>query len=635
MPKPHKLPTAPIPRLHHSSPQIREHLIRGEPCVITDCPLINKLVDLWTFDHLATTTFDGSERLQVHYAPAASSGATPFARIYGDGLGAGGVCGMTFARFAAAAAAQRESAYRHYLAAPLLHAGTPEQKRAARDNDDLGLDDEDNDDHNASLSSPTGLRDLVVSVLKGTIEDELMGLIDWDYLGRVQSTAKDGSPFDLCQMWAGMSDGGATPMHFDALSNLLAQIRGRKRVLLFPPSQSFRLYPFPVGHPRDNYAMVLDPNAADNATTFPAFHGARALEATLSPGDVLWLPKYYWHYVTQLGEHEENLSLNFWGGRKGVGDFKKEVWEAAKRPPSEEAVMEAARMSASHHRRAHARALVMEERAAAAKAAEELVVVDDDDEEEDDDTLLGADEALGILSYLSSRHMEGSTTALLGEEAVGPFLEALAKGDDAMWSDEEPPGAWGDRGVRHAKRVRSELISLLGREDEDDGGGDWVSIGTRRCNALLRVMTRHGRLLPGRLSPKVHGKVVNSENGDLNNEEEYVRTVGSKIFLSDAEKYLVLGYLEGESGTEAEKMVRAVHPDGRVAYYEGEKGAERVVRIEWPEPDARVEFYEGESRRERMVRVELPDGKVGYFEGERNEERVVKVEWPDGRVEEF
>ena len=129
-------------------------------------------------------------------------------------------------------------------------------------------------------------------------------------------------------------------------------------------------------------------------------------------------------------------------------------------------------------------------------------------------------------------------------------------------------------------------------------------------------MTRHGRLLPGRLSPKVHGKVVNSENGDLNNEEEYVRTVGSKIYLSDAEKYLVLGYLEGESGTEAEKMVRAVHPDGRVAYYEGEKGAERVVRIEWPEPDARVEFYEGESRKERMVRVELPDGKVGHFEGE-------------------
>ena len=130
-------------------------------------------------------------------------------------------------------------------------------------------------------------------------------------------------------------------------------------------------------------------------------------------------------------------------------------------------------MSASHHRRANARALVMEERAAAAAKTAEVMMVDDDDDEEeedDDDTLLGADEALGILSYLSSRHMEGSTTALLGEEAVGPFLEALAKGDDAMWSDEEPPGAWGDRGVRHAKRVRSELISLLGREDEDDGG---------------------------------------------------------------------------------------------------------------------------------------------------------------------
>ena len=45
-------------------------------------------------------------------------------------------------------------------------------------------------------------------------------------------------------------------MHFDALSNFFTQLVGRKAVLVFPPSQSFNVYPHARTHPMDTYAQV-------------------------------------------------------------------------------------------------------------------------------------------------------------------------------------------------------------------------------------------------------------------------------------------------------------------------------------------------------------------------------------------
>ena len=52
---------------------------------------------------------------------------------------------------------------------------------------------------------------------------------------------------------------------------------------------------------------------------FPALARARGLETTLEPGDVLWLPSFYWHYVRQLDEGSPNLSVNCWCGAKADG----------------------------------------------------------------------------------------------------------------------------------------------------------------------------------------------------------------------------------------------------------------------------------------------------------------------------
>ena len=108
------------------------------------------------------------------------------------------------------------------------------------------------------------------------------------------------------------------------------------------------------------------------------------------------------------------------------------------------------------------------------------------------------DEPSGVRMLLAARHVEGCTNELLCGEA-GEFLTQLARGEDAGWTD-------GSLAHRHEMRTRSELIALLG--------------SGRKANALLRAMTRDGRLHPG-LTPPLGTRVVNSERGQVSSLEEY------------------------------------------------------------------------------------------------------------------
>jgi len=42
---------------------------------------------------------------------------------------------------------------------------------------------------------------------------------------------------------------------------------------------------------------------------FPNFCDAEALEAVVEPGDVLYIPMYYWHHVISS---EDSTAINFW-----------------------------------------------------------------------------------------------------------------------------------------------------------------------------------------------------------------------------------------------------------------------------------------------------------------------------------
>ena len=87
---------AAVPRRKWDDPDVDEFLKRGEPVVLTGgCPLVQALVDKWSFDYLAES-FGTELKLNVHFAPRDT---TVFARHYGKGLGTGGCTPMSFPDF--------------------------------------------------------------------------------------------------------------------------------------------------------------------------------------------------------------------------------------------------------------------------------------------------------------------------------------------------------------------------------------------------------------------------------------------------------------------------------------------------------------------------------------------------------
>ena len=87
---------------------------------------------------------------------------------------------------------------------------------------------------------------------------------------------------------------GATQsnLHLDEFHNLLVVLAGHKRVTLFAPEQTPRLYPQPVFSLSANHSRV-DFKASTLEPRFARFADARAnaLEVTLEPGDALFMPE--------------------------------------------------------------------------------------------------------------------------------------------------------------------------------------------------------------------------------------------------------------------------------------------------------------------------------------------------------
>ncbi len=87
--------------------------------------------------------------------------------------------------------------------------------------------------------------------------------------------------------------GSVTPIHYDIdMTHVFhTPFHGRKRVVLFAPEQSTRLYrhPFTIR----SYVNVDAPDF----DRFPALAGARGYEAILEPGETLFIPSGYWHHI--------------------------------------------------------------------------------------------------------------------------------------------------------------------------------------------------------------------------------------------------------------------------------------------------------------------------------------------------
>ena len=95
--------------------------------------------------------------------------------------------------------------------------------------------------------------------------------------------------------------GTVTPLHHDLMNIFMAQVTGRKEVKLISPDDIDLVY-----NHQGVYSLVDAGNL--DFGRFPALREAEILEAELKPGEVLFLPVGWWHYVKAL---ETSITVTF------------------------------------------------------------------------------------------------------------------------------------------------------------------------------------------------------------------------------------------------------------------------------------------------------------------------------------
>lgn len=123
--------------------------------------------------------------------------------------------------------------------------------------------------------------------------------------------------------------GGATSithMHFDIdLSHILhTQFAGKKKVLLFPYTEQYKLYrkPFEVLCLADFSHFHLN-NGTPDYEQYPALKLAQGFETTLEHGDTLFMPGGYWHHMEYL---ESGFAMSLRALQPSIGGKLKGAW---------------------------------------------------------------------------------------------------------------------------------------------------------------------------------------------------------------------------------------------------------------------------------------------------------------------
>jgi hypothetical protein len=106
-------------------------------------------------------------------------------------------------------------------------------------------------------------------------------------------------------LWFGR--GSVTPLHYDATNNFFAQQYGVKHWTIFSPADTPHVYP----HPIDSKMAHLSSVDLDNPDlrNQPNFSLARPIRFTVHPGELLYLPAFWWH---QVRSPEVATSVSIW-----------------------------------------------------------------------------------------------------------------------------------------------------------------------------------------------------------------------------------------------------------------------------------------------------------------------------------
>jgi hypothetical protein len=117
-------------------------------------------------------------------------------------------------------------------------------------------------------------------------------------------------------MWIGPA-GTLTSLHHDLTNNLIAQVVGRKRLLVLPASEVGKLYNHL--HVFSEISDLEDP--ALTLEQFPRLEHARFTEVTLMPGEMIFMPLAWWHQVRSIDFSVTITYTNFRWPNDGYRDF--------------------------------------------------------------------------------------------------------------------------------------------------------------------------------------------------------------------------------------------------------------------------------------------------------------------------
>jgi len=113
------------------------------------------------------------------------------------------------------------------------------------------------------------------------------------------------SLFNTYPIWFGHSH-SKTGLHYDCdYRNVLCQIKGYKKIYLFPPNQTEFMYP---SSKFDHGAVCSEVDFWNiDQKKFPKFNQAKYIEIKLSPGQIISIPPYWWHAVENI---DTNVALS-------------------------------------------------------------------------------------------------------------------------------------------------------------------------------------------------------------------------------------------------------------------------------------------------------------------------------------
>ncbi|POM61166.1 Clavaminate synthase-like protein [Phytophthora palmivora] len=122
----------------------------------------------------------------------------------------------------------------------------------------------------------------------------------------VLPTCLQDKPVTQVNLWMTVQS-GRTTLHYDAYQNVLVVLYGRKKVTLYPPSDTAKMYPFPVHTKSVNHSQVnvVQPDLEKHVR----FREATAQRFEIVAGDAIVIPEGWWH---QVDSDDFTIAVNYW-----------------------------------------------------------------------------------------------------------------------------------------------------------------------------------------------------------------------------------------------------------------------------------------------------------------------------------